>query len=307
MPSPTAHFSHDHGAGMQANAHGELYPFLPCQARIERCGDGRDSAQPRMHPSQGIVFMRHWPAKVHQQAISEILRDVARVLLNHLSRSRLVGPHDLAQVFGVELLGEARGVRQVAEHHGQLPAFRCRGNAGRGRSIAQHLVSCACCAAVHGGSPSALWSGWRLVRRDHCWTMRRRQGGGDAWRQGRDSGRPDCRGVGARWLAWHGHRRGRRGLARTGPDQDLPLFIDGQSSQGEFFPDLLQQRLVEAKDICERAIRDPPLMPQQADYRWEHGVETHFRPSPWSLWLDRASGCRLCGKGGCTVIAEGCR
>jgi hypothetical protein len=125
--------------------------------------------------------------------------------------------------------------------------------------------------------------------------------------RGGDSSRPDGRGVGARGLAWHGPCRGRRGLDLTGPDQDLPLFIDGQSSQGEFFPDLLQQRLVEAKDICEGAIRDPPLMPQQADYRWEHGVETHLRPSPWSLWLDGASGCRLCGKWGGTVIAEGCR
>ena len=59
-----------------------------------------------MHAAQGIVFVRHRPAKVHQQPIAEILRDVARVLLNHRGGGRLIRPHDLAQVFGVELLRE---------------------------------------------------------------------------------------------------------------------------------------------------------------------------------------------------------
>ena len=152
MPSPTAHFSHHHRPRMEANAHGQLHAFLPLQTGIERRGDGVHNAQPRMHPTQGIVFVRHRPAKVHQQAIAEILRDVARVLVNDLGRGRLVGAHDLAQVFGVELLGEFRGVGEVTEHDGELAAFRLWGNAARGRSIAEHPVHCSCCASVHGGS-----------------------------------------------------------------------------------------------------------------------------------------------------------
>jgi hypothetical protein len=112
---------------MDTDPYRQLHALLPLQTGIERRGDRRDDASPRMHAAQGIVFMRHRPAKIHQQPIAEILRDVARVLLNHCGGGRLIRPHDLAQVFGVELLREPGGVRQVAEHHGQLPAFGFRG------------------------------------------------------------------------------------------------------------------------------------------------------------------------------------
>ena len=45
---------------------------------------------------------------------------------DHLGRGRLVGPHDLPQVFGVELLGEPRRVGEVTEHDRQLPPFGLR-------------------------------------------------------------------------------------------------------------------------------------------------------------------------------------
>jgi hypothetical protein len=96
---------------VEANAYRELHAFLPLQARIERRGEDRDQAQPGMHAAQGIVFMRHRPAKVDEQAVPEILRNSALVLVNDCGGSRLVGPHDLPQVFGVELLGEPGGIR----------------------------------------------------------------------------------------------------------------------------------------------------------------------------------------------------
>ena len=52
----------------------------------------------------------------------------------------LVGAHDLAQVFRVELAGEAGGVHQVTEQHGELAAFGLTGRR----------------VALGGGS----WRGW---------------------------------------------------------------------------------------------------------------------------------------------------
>lgn len=76
---------------------------------------------------------------------------------------------------------------------------------------------------------------------------------------------PDGRGVCERWRAWNGHRRVGNGVVLTGPGQDLTLFIDGQSSQDEFFLYLPQQRIVEAKDVFEGAVRHPPLIPKPSD------------------------------------------
>ena len=77
MPPPTAHFSHHHGSGMDTDPYRQLHALLPLQTGIERRGDRRDDASPRMHAAQGIVFVRHRPAKIHQHPIAEILRDVA--------------------------------------------------------------------------------------------------------------------------------------------------------------------------------------------------------------------------------------
>jgi hypothetical protein len=55
--------------------------------------------------------------------------------LDHLDTGRLIGQHDLTQVFRVELTGEASGVGQVAEQHCELAALglrRARGGAWGG-------------------------------------------------------------------------------------------------------------------------------------------------------------------------------
>ena len=94
-----------------------------------------------MHAAQGIVFMRHGPAKIHQQPVAEILCDVAFVLVNHLGGGRLVGAHDLPQVFGVELLGDL-----VESARSQNITVNCRRSAsGAWRATAgeqlRHVVS----------------------------------------------------------------------------------------------------------------------------------------------------------------------
>ena len=131
---------------MEADTHGELHAVLLLQTRVQRRGEGRNQAQPGMHAAQGIVFMRHRPAKVHQHPVAEILGNMARVLVNHRGGGGLVGPHDLPQVFGVELLREPGRVREIAEHHRQLSPFGVRGTAcrlrGHGRAVGLDSRGC---------------------------------------------------------------------------------------------------------------------------------------------------------------------
>ena len=68
-----------------------------------------------MHSTPGIVLMSTWVAKVDEQAIAQILRDVPLKALDDRSGGLLVGTHHLTQVFGVELLAQSSGVDQIAE------------------------------------------------------------------------------------------------------------------------------------------------------------------------------------------------
>ena len=67
---------------------------------------GLDDPQARVHGALGIIFMGTGIAKVDEQAIAELLRDVPLKALDVLGGGLLVGAHHLTQVFGVELLAE---------------------------------------------------------------------------------------------------------------------------------------------------------------------------------------------------------
>ena len=71
--------------------------------------------------------MRLGIAKIDQQAIAQVLGNVPVEALDDLCRGGLVGSYHLTVVFGVQLPGETGRVHQVAEQHGELPAFRLRG------------------------------------------------------------------------------------------------------------------------------------------------------------------------------------
>src|SRR5215467_13776194 len=88
--------------------------------------------------------MRLWITKIDQQPISEILRNVAAIALDHLRASGLIRTDDLPQVFGIKLAREHGGVREVAEHDGELAALGVRGvwcTRGRNR---RHRASFLC-------------------------------------------------------------------------------------------------------------------------------------------------------------------
>src|SRR5215471_1633366 len=67
--------------------------------------------------------MRLRIAKVDQQPITQILRNVAVKALDHLRTGGLIGLDYLPQVFWVELTGEDGRIHQIAEQDGELTAL----------------------------------------------------------------------------------------------------------------------------------------------------------------------------------------
>jgi hypothetical protein len=89
-------------SSMDPEAHGDAHPVTLLQVRIEGL-HGADNAETSTHGALRVVFMRLGIAKVDEQAVTEVLRNVPIQALDDLSTGALVGAHDLPQVFGVEL------------------------------------------------------------------------------------------------------------------------------------------------------------------------------------------------------------
>jgi hypothetical protein len=62
-------------------------------------------------------------AEVDEQAVAEVLGDMALIAGDHLGARLLIGPYHLAPVFRVEPARQRRGIDEVAEQHGELAAF----------------------------------------------------------------------------------------------------------------------------------------------------------------------------------------
>ena len=71
--------------------------------------------------------MRLGIAKVHQQAVAQILCNIPVEALDDLGAGLLVRAYDVTPVFRVELPGQAGRVHQVAEQHRELPGVRRQG------------------------------------------------------------------------------------------------------------------------------------------------------------------------------------
>ena len=67
--------------------------------------------------------MRLGIAKVHQQTIPEVLRNMAIKALDDCCSGLLVGPYHVSPIFRVELAGEACRINEVTEHHRELASF----------------------------------------------------------------------------------------------------------------------------------------------------------------------------------------
>jgi hypothetical protein len=107
-------FAHYHQAGMDPHPHGQLDPLLLLQSAVER-RRGLHHGQPGAYRSLRIVLMRLRIAKVDEQAIAEILGNVALEALDDRGTGLLIGTHHLAVVFRIELTGEGSRVHQITE------------------------------------------------------------------------------------------------------------------------------------------------------------------------------------------------
>jgi hypothetical protein len=110
---------------MNSHSDGDLDACVLLELGIQ-LPDRRYHSEASPHRPLGIILMRQGIAEVDQQAIAEILRDVALEALDDLGTGLLIGAHPLAVVFRVELAGEHGRVHEVAEQHRKLAAFRVR-------------------------------------------------------------------------------------------------------------------------------------------------------------------------------------
>jgi hypothetical protein len=85
--------------------------------------------------SLAIVFVGDWIPEIDENAIAEVLGHVAVKTEDDL-RTDLLGTHDLTHVLGIEAFGKRSRPYEVAEHHGELPAFRLRGRRRRRSRLA---------------------------------------------------------------------------------------------------------------------------------------------------------------------------
>src|SRR5262245_38269007 len=104
---------------MAPPAHGQMHSPLLSQASIE-LSQGLDDTQPSPHRSLRVIFVRQRVAEVDEQAVAEVLGNIPLIAGDHLGTGLLIGAYHLAQVFGIELTGEAGRVDQVSEEHREL-------------------------------------------------------------------------------------------------------------------------------------------------------------------------------------------
>jgi hypothetical protein len=118
----TTHLSHDHLTRMDAKTDSQSDTSHLLQARIQHA-HRLDNFQSSVHGAQGVVFVGLGIAEIDQETIPKVLGNVPIKALHYLSARLLVGAYHLTQVFRVEPAGQGRGIRQIAEHHRQLPTL----------------------------------------------------------------------------------------------------------------------------------------------------------------------------------------
>src|SRR5262245_8275811 len=79
--------------------------------------------------------MRLGIAEVHQESITQMLRDRALIAFDNSGTGLLVGTDYLVQVFGIESRRERSGVHQIAKHHRELPPLSFGDSRTRHRSL----------------------------------------------------------------------------------------------------------------------------------------------------------------------------
>jgi len=107
---------------MDAHVHSQVHPALLRQTAIALTHRFRHP-ESGPHRPLGIILMGIGVAEIDEQAIAEILSNMALIALDDLGTRILVGPHHLASAFRVKLVGEPGRVHEVAKQHSELAEF----------------------------------------------------------------------------------------------------------------------------------------------------------------------------------------
>jgi hypothetical protein len=105
LSAASAYLADDHQTGMDADAYRQSSVLVLRQLGIQRVHRLED-AQSGPHGPLRIILMRPGIAKIDQQPIAEILRNIPVIALNHRGAGLLIGPHHVAPLFRIQLAGE---------------------------------------------------------------------------------------------------------------------------------------------------------------------------------------------------------
>src|SRR5262249_24693657 len=103
----------------------EPHPVPLGERGIERLHGGH-YPQTSPHSALGIVFMRLRITKIDEQAIAQVLRNMAVKARNDRGTGRLIGPDYVPPVLGIKLAGEGGRIHQVTKYHGELASSSLR-------------------------------------------------------------------------------------------------------------------------------------------------------------------------------------
>ena len=84
----------------------------------------RDRCEPGAHRLRRLVLLSPRPAEVYQDAVAQVVRDIAAKADDNLGHGIVIASQQLAQILRVVLAGQLGRANEIAEQHGQLPAFR---------------------------------------------------------------------------------------------------------------------------------------------------------------------------------------
>ena len=115
-------FAHDHGSGVDADAHRQANASLGLEPLVQGV-ELTQQREARAHSALGVVLMGPRVTEVDEQAVAQVLSDVPLVTRDRLGGGLLVGAHHVAQVLRVETFRQRRRAHEVAEHDRELTAL----------------------------------------------------------------------------------------------------------------------------------------------------------------------------------------
>ncbi|MGY3035665.1 hypothetical protein ACVIIV_004835 [Bradyrhizobium sp. USDA 4354] len=106
------------GAGRDADAGRQHLTMRRCQVLYRR-----DRGEAGPHGAFGLIFVGAWIAKIGQDTVAHVLRDVPFEPSDRARHRALIGPQDFGHFLRIEPSRERGRVDQVDKHHGKLAAL----------------------------------------------------------------------------------------------------------------------------------------------------------------------------------------